>query len=113
MKAHGLKLFVFFYFLSVCVLMCTCRLAVMSCFNSLITLLQLLKMSVMNESVQVAIPFKFYHNTQPKNFKCLHKVHFSKSFLGKLLVFLPICIMKKSIWKFSVNRIVSVTGLHV
>ena len=39
--------------------------------------------------------------------------HFSKSFLGKISAILPICIMKKSIWKFCVNGTVSVTGTRV
>ena len=38
---------------------------------------------------------------------------FQRVFLGKILAILPICIMKKSIWKFHVNGIISVTGTHV
>ena len=83
----------------------------------LITHLQLKKMLVMNESAHVASAFQLLkmssHNTQPNNFECLHKVHFSNFFLRKISVILPVCIMKKSILKFRVNRIISVTGLHV
>ena len=34
-------------------------------------------------------------------------------FLGKISAILPICIMKKSIWKFLVNGFVSVTRTRV
>ena len=49
--------------------------------NSLITGLQLKKMSVMYEINHFPITRKeFYHNTQPNNFEYSLKVHFSKGF---------------------------------
>ena len=53
------------------------------------------------------------HQTR-NNFKFSHKVHFSKGFLGKISVILPICIIERnSIWKLRVNGIISVTGTRV
>ena len=57
-------------------------------------------MSVMYESKRVAITFQLLeissiaHPTR-NNFEYLHKVHFSRVFLGKISAILPICIMKK------------------
>ena len=78
MKVHGLKLF-FFYFLSACVCdnwqLCLVRV------NSLITHLQLKKM--------------------PVNV-CVYACCNSLAIISAVLL---ICIMKKSIWKVSVNRL--------
>ena len=81
--------------------------------NSLITHLQLQKMSIIYQSAHVAITFQLLEmisitcgNTQLNNFEYSHKV---QVFQGKISEILPICIMKKNqIWKFRVNGIVSV-----
>ena len=106
-KVHGLKRFLFLYFLVLCVLKPTWRLAVMS----LITHLQLKKMSVMNESVHVAIDFLLLEMssiTTPNQtiWNVCTRYIFQRVFLlRKISAILPICIMKKSILKFCVNGI--------
>ena len=101
-KVHGFKtFFVCFLWAVVCFLWAVCwcvhddwQLCLVRV-NSLITHLQLKKMSVMYESVHVAITWN------------------ERVFLGKISVILLICIMKKTIWKLCVNRIISVTGTRV
>ena len=70
------------------------------CVHSLITRLQLTKMSVMYESAHVAITFQLLeissiatHNQ--KQFRIFAQGTFFKVFLGKISAILPICIMKK------------------
>ena len=70
------------------------------CVHSLITCLQLKKMSVMLESVHVATTFQLIEMssiTTPsqKQFRIFAQVPFFKWFLGKISAILPICIMKK------------------
>ena len=86
--------------------------------NSLITHLQLKKMSVMYEFAYVAITFQLLEMssiTTPSltNFEYSHKVHFSKSFFRKNISHFTDMHNKKLFWKFRVNRLVSVTGTHV
>ena len=57
--------------------------------------------------------FKWVHNTQPNNFEYSHKVHFSKVFKENIDDFTDLHIEKKTIWKFLVKGMVSVTGTGV
>ena len=70
------------------------------CVHSLITRLQLKKMSVIYESAHVAITFQLLEMssvTKPKQkqFRIFAQGTFFKSFLGKISAILQICIMKK------------------
>ena len=88
------------------------------CVHSLITRLQLKKMSVMYESAHVAITFQLLeissmqHPTR-NNFEYSHKVHFSKVFKENISDFTDLHNEKKSIWKLRLNGTVSVTGTRV
>ena len=87
--------------------------------HSLITCLQLKKMSVMYESAYVAITFQLLEMssiTTPnqKQFRIFAQGTFIKGFLGEISAILPICIIKKkSIWKLRLIGTVSVTGTRV
>ena len=86
--------------------------------HSLITCLQLKKMSVMYESAYVAITFqllKMSSITTPnqKQFRIFAQGTFIKGFLGEISVILPICIIKKINLEVTFNRTVSVTGTRV
>ena len=89
------------------------------CVHSLITRLQLKKMSVMYESAHVAITFQLLEissiaTPNQKQFRIFAQGKFFKVFLGKISAILPICIMKKkSILKLRLNGTVSVTGTRV
>ena len=86
--------------------------------HSFITHLQMKKKSVMYEYAHVAITFQLLEMSsittpnQTSSNICTRYI-FKEFFLGKISAILPICIMKKSIWKFRVNRIVSITGARV
>ena len=87
------------------------------CVHSLITSLQLKKISVMYESAHDTITFQFpftsnefYHNTQPET---IWNIRTRYIFKGFLVYGLRSCIMEKISLKLRVNGIVSVTGTHV
>ena len=65
------------------------------CVHSLITCMQLKKMSVMYESVHDAITFQFYHKAQPETISNIAQGTFFKGFTGKILAILRSCIMEK------------------
>ena len=89
------------------------------CVHSLITRLQLKKMSVIYESAPDAITFHLLEIssiTTPnhKQFRIFAQGTFFKGSLGKISAILRSCIMgKKSVWKLRLNGIVSVTGTGV
>ena len=102
-KAKRRRMWIFFaYFLWGCVYRCVrensqlCQVFV----HSLITCLQLKKMSVMYESAHVAITFQLLEMssiTTPnqKQFRILAQGTFFKGFWGEISAILPICIIKK------------------
>ena len=89
------------------------------CVHSLITCLQLKKMSVMYESAHGAITFNLLEMssiTTPnqKQFRIFAQGTFSKVFFRENIGdFTELYNGKKSVWKFCVNGIVSVTGTRV
>ena len=90
------------------------------CVSSLITHLQLRKMSVIYKSVHVEIVFQLLEmssittpNQTISNVYTRYIFQRVFFFYEKISAILSICIMKKSILKFCVNGIVSVTELCV
>ena len=88
------------------------------CVHSLITYLQLAKMSVMYESAHDGITFHLLEMSSiiPPNqnhFEYSHKVHFQSFFRENIRNFMELHNGKKSVWKLRVNGIISVTGTRV
>ena len=87
--------------------------------KSLITYLQLKKMLVMYWSAHVTITFQLLEmssittpNQTISNIRTRY-IFQRVFFFLKMSVVLPICLMKKSIWKFRADGIVLVTGTRV
>ena len=89
------------------------------CVHSLITRLQLKKMSVMYEYARDAITFHLLEissitTPKQKQFRIFAQGTFFKGFFRENIGDFTECIMgKKSVWKLRVNGIVSVTGTRV
>ena len=76
-------------------------------YNSLITHLQLKKMSVMYESAYVQITFQLLEMRPNQAISNIHTRYIFKEFFRKNIgYFTYLHIEKKSIWRFLVNRIV-------
>ena len=91
----------------------------MSCVCPLINYTLTIEENVlMYESAHVAITFQLLEMSSiikpnQKQFRIFAQGTFFKGFLWKISAIFLICVKKKSIWKFHVKGIVSVTGTRV